>query len=131
MDLTNMKKLIALFIIVLPSIVSAQYQIDRNETVVNKRIIALFAADVTDGITPETGLTITCTRKLPAATTFSACTNATVVEVGSGVYQYTIDATELTAEGTSVYLFTNNAMLPSRVPVQIRTPVRAPISIGR
>lgn len=126
-----MKKVITFLVLFLPSTVIAQYQIDRNETVTNKRIIGIYAADITDGVTPETGLTITCTRKLPAATSFSACTNSTVTEVGNGVYQHTIDATEVVTEGTSVYLFTNAAMRPARVVVQIRNPNKPPISIGR
>jgi len=52
--------------------------------------------DATDGVTLETGLTVTCNVSKDGAA-LAACTNG-VTEIGSGLYKTTIAAADLTAD---------------------------------
>lgn len=62
--------------------------------------IPVYMVDATDGVTPETGLSITVQRSLNGAA-FQAATG-TVTEIGNGLYQY--DATAADMNGAQVVL---------------------------
>jgi hypothetical protein len=97
-----MKKLLFLFATLLlwPSVANSQQLIYVDETTAGEMRIPFVLVDVTDGVTPETGITISgseCQISKNGGTQAN-CTG-TVGEVGNGIYYYTFDATEIDTIG--------------------------------
>lgn len=87
-----MKKLLFALLLV-PGIAQAQFQLTATDIANSNIRIPIRLVDVTDGETPETGLTPTCTRSINGAAKAS-CTG-TITEIGTGDYYLTPDSTEL------------------------------------
>lgn len=108
-----------IFAIFFSTSLSAQVPIEYSERRSHFREIPVFAADVTDGFTPVTGLTLTCNKRLPLISSFSSCSGS-ISEIGSGHYIYTLDRTEVEENtGMAIFNFTNGAIRNSPVRVRI------------
>lgn len=78
------------------------------------RKITFDMVDATDGYTAETGLTPTCTIKVPGASAYASCIG-TPTEIGTGTYQIALNGREIQNLGQGSLYITGTGARPVRI----------------
>lgn len=103
-----------------------------NEPNARYRRILIYLVDVTDGFTPETGITASAGEikiaKLGATTPTHANHAGTLTELGLGLYYYTFAVAECNTTGVVSFNFTDAAAraFVKEVQITVRPPVGNP-----
>jgi len=96
----------------------AQDYIIRQDQIGEEGRITFEMLDATDGYTPETGLSPTCTIKKPLSTSYSASTNSPS-EIGNGTYQIVLSYQEYQNAGLMSLYCTGVGSRPKHIKATI------------
>jgi len=110
-----MRKLIPFLFLFIGPVQAQDYILpQKNTSASNASRITFDMVDATDGYTAETGLTPTCTIKVPHATSYSSCF-ASPTEIGTGTYQIALNGRETQNLGHGSLYITAAGARPARV----------------